>query len=183
MKFFSAISLLALYILSVTAGGIYQYQKMDEKFLKENPGFNMANPLELPPSVNAIRSNLEALKEKIERYEDCGCNWESLQGNIIDFYIHVNGVVWSKNMGMSQMNTVALRALYNKLEEERLVKLLDMTLEKVKMLGWDTWGPGGDQEILLGDGVIELVFKQELVNCEKRFRNDPTQNRCPWYKA
>ncbi|KAG8913231.1 hypothetical protein FRC02_005581 [Tulasnella sp. 418] len=156
---------------------------MDEKFLKENPGFKTANPWELPPSVKAIRSNLELLKEKIELYEDCECNWESLQGVIAEFYIHVNGVVWSKNMGMTQMNTAQLQGLYYKLREERLVKLPDMTLNKVEMLGWDTWGTGGDGQIRLGDGVIEDVFKRELVNCEKRFRNHPTQNRCPWYKA
>ncbi|KAG8926258.1 hypothetical protein FRC03_009114 [Tulasnella sp. 419] len=65
MKFFSAISLLALYVLSVTANGADEYKRMDEKFLEENPGFNTAYPKELPPSVKAIRLNLALFKEKM----------------------------------------------------------------------------------------------------------------------
>ncbi|KAG8965519.1 hypothetical protein FRC03_000429 [Tulasnella sp. 419] len=158
MKYLSVISLLALNVLSATADSSWKYHKLDMELRYKDKGHEFdvekADPDALPPSIQALQSDMREFAEEFGHYVNCGCQWGNVRDPIIDLVVSVDEL----------RNDYTTSYEGYDLEDRRLTTWLAKIVEDLGLVGWRFGWPNIDSAARDKDRITD-AFHQELTRC------------------
>ncbi|KAG8921195.1 hypothetical protein FRC02_000381 [Tulasnella sp. 418] len=179
MKYLSVISLLALNVLSATADSSWKYHKLDMELRYKDKGHEFdvekADPDALPPSIQALQSDMREFAEEFGHYVNCGCQWGNVRDPIIDLVVSVDELRNDYTTSYEGYDLEDRRLVYavsavitcfsdDNNTHSRLTTWLAKIVEDLGLVGWRFGWPNIDSAARDKDRITD-AFHQELTRC------------------